>query len=104
MKEIFRHRELAMVTIRQAILEEAGIATVLKNEDIAATEASIPPFWPALYVIKDEEKNRAIQVIRERLAEMAEGVDEEIICPNCGESNPGNFDTCWSCEAVLRPG
>ena len=103
MKEVFRHRELAMVTIRQSILEEAGIATVLKNEDIAATEASIPPFWPALYVIENDEKERAITVIRQRLAEMAEGVDEEILCPNCTEPNPGNFDTCWSCEAALKP-
>lgn len=92
-----------MVTIRQAILEEAGIATVLKNEDIAATEASIPPFWPTVYVIDDEDKERAMTVIREQLAEMAEGVDEEVICPKCSEPNPGNFDTCWNCDAVLKP-
>ena len=40
----------------------------------------------------------ADEVLRE-----AEGksVEATITCPACGEESPENFETCWSCGAVL---
>ncbi len=38
---------------------------------------------------------RALEIIRE--AHAPQGVDWE--CPECGESNPANFEVCWRCQA-----
>jgi rubrerythrin len=46
-----------------------------------------------------------LHLIREESLRMAAGATvapQEWTCPGCGESVPGNFDVCWSCQAA-RP-
>ena len=109
MKELFREADSAIVGHMKSILDNEGIATVIRNEHLymaALSEVPIPEFFPALNVIHDEDYPRALQVLKEYLEKSranAGKVNEEVICPSCGEANPGNFEVCWSCESRLAP-
>lgn len=104
MKELFREFDFTKVGYYQSMLESQGIQTFIRNRDLSglAGEASImPELWPTLCVVKDEDYDRAMQVIRDSVSENAERSDTEVACPTCDEMNPGNFDVCWSCGASL---
>jgi hypothetical protein len=54
-------------------------------------------FFPALCVLNDDDYVQAVAIIREHLAANQKNADLEITCISCGETNPGNFEVCWSC-------
>ena len=104
MKELFREQDITRVGYYRTILESAGIATMIRNEHLVGagiTEVPIPEFFPALCVMNDEDYPKALELIKQQAAANEVGIDEETICQSCGETNPGNFHSCWSCERVL---
>lgn len=104
MKDLFREFDFTKVGYYQSILESQGVETFVRNRDVSslAGEASImPELWPTLCVIKDEDYDRAMQMIRDSVSADADRADEEVHCPSCEEVNPGNFDLCWSCGSEI---
>ncbi len=100
MKELFREQDITRVSYYQAVLEENGIPTLVRNEHLTGsglTEIPIPEFFPALCVLHDEDYAQAVALIREHLTANQKNADIEINCVSCGETNPGNFEICWSC-------
>ena len=107
MKDLFREFDFTKVGFYQSVLESQGIETFVKNRDVSglAGEASImPDLWPTLCVVRDEDYDRAMAAIRERLVDRNSPEQEEKICSACGEVNPGNFEICWSCGEDLVSG
>ncbi len=87
------------ISFFRSILEAEGIQTFVRNENMSGTEGMIPIFHPGLCIVNDsdEEKARAL-IERAKLAsELDDGSGPEINCPSCGEKNPSNFTSCWSC-------
>lgn len=111
MKEVFRHADSALVGLYQSILEDAGIATFVHNlgtqqalvAGIMTAFFPLPQFYPTLSVMRDEDYEEAMTILRglQKSAAAPEGADWK--CPQCGESVPDNFSTCWKCQAA-RPG
>jgi hypothetical protein len=102
MRELFSERDFTRIGYYQTVLEAEGIQTFIRNENLSGTEVSIPIFFPALCVVDEHDYEKALQVLK-TLNESDERLSrQETTCPKCGESNPGNFETCWSCSAVLR--
>ncbi|MES2475034.1 MAG: DUF2007 domain-containing protein [Verrucomicrobiota bacterium] len=100
MKELFREQDITRVSYYKAVLEDNGIATLIRNEYLTGsglTEIPIPEFFPALCVMNDEDYVQAVAIIREHLTANQKNADIEITCISCGETNPGNFEICWSC-------
>ena len=105
MKEIFVHADFTRVGHCQAILEEAGIPCFIRNENTQNLLSGLPDSacHPALCVTNDEEAPKAIELLRDfltgekRIAEAQDAPDWK--CPQCGETVPGNFGSCWKCEA-----
>ena len=107
MKELFREPDFTMIGHYQSLLESHGVKTHVKNETIAmmgVSEIPIPDTFPALCVVDDADFERAWQLIREHRTKNEALAKFELKCPECGETSPGNFDTCWSCGASLRTG
>lgn len=107
MKELFRERDFTKVGYFQSVLESEGIATIIRNKHLTMsglTEIPIPEFFPALCVMDEADYPRAMKIIRQRIIENAVNADIEVRCPACGETNPGNFDLCWSCGLELANG
>ena len=101
MKELFREQDITRVSYYKAVLEDCGISTMIRNEYLTGsglTEIPIPEFFPALCVLNDDDYPQAVAIIREHLTANQMKADTEIVCISCGETNPGNFETCWSCN------
>ena len=105
MVEIFRDQSPVIVGHYKSILEQAGILCLIKNETLALTEVQIPVFYPALHVMNDCDAEKAFEILKVyREAEDSALLKEDVDCLSCGEPNPANFDSCWSCGANLQVG
>jgi hypothetical protein len=107
MKDLFREFDFTKVGYYQSMIESAGIKTFVRNRDLSglAGESSImPDLWPTLCVVQDEDYDRAMKIIQDSVMDNAGRSEMEVTCPSCKETNPGNFDFCWSCgEAIAVP-
>jgi len=103
MKEIFVHPDLTQMAHCRSILEEAGIECFIRNEDTHDLIAGLPdPLrQPSLCVTNDADAERARELLRE-FESVGKGDAADWKCPQCGETVPGNFGSCWKCE-TQRP-
>ncbi len=99
MKELFSEPDFSLVGYYKSVLDSAGIPALIKNEHINGNdnEITLPELFPSLWVVNDEDHKRALQLIVDHLQEDDAKAETEIECASCGESNPGNFEVCWSC-------
>lgn len=104
MTEIFAHPDPTHLAHCRSILEEAGIACVIRHEGASDLVAGLPDPMrqPYLCVENDADAERARELLREVEAPAGDEA-EEWTCLKCGEVVPGNFGSCWKCEAP-RPG
>lgn len=101
MKELFRERDLAQIHFYRGVLDEAGIETFIRNENLSSIQGvAIPDYFPALCVVQNADYGRAVELIKNRLS-ASEEIDSDTTCAQCGETVHGNFDHCWSCEAAI---
>ncbi|MEJ2508002.1 MAG: DUF2007 domain-containing protein [Gammaproteobacteria bacterium] len=82
-------------------LSAEGIEARLFNQYAQGGLGDIPfpNAYPEIWLLDERDLARARMVIYsfERRPE----VEGQITCPNCGEDNPANFETCWHCGASL---
>lgn len=103
MKELLRERDMIRINYYRDLIEAQGIATFVRNENIAAIEGyAIPNYLPILCVTDDSMEDQAMEIIREDMKRAKEASTREIPCPSCGEPCPENFRTCWNCGGELR--
>jgi hypothetical protein len=101
-KEVFRNPDLAQVSIFAAMLENEGIPCFTKStglEQLLGTGWSpSSEFWPALCVLEDDDYPQAMKVLTE-LRKPDLRPEKDWKCASCGEPVPGNFTSCWNCQA-----
>ncbi len=81
-------------------LEQHGIKAIILNQYSQGALGELPftQSYPEIWgeeIIKDKAKS---------LIEKFEQLplkDNTAVCHNCNELNPENFETCWSCGALL---
>jgi hypothetical protein len=100
-KEIYIHKDFTRVGHCRSLLETAGIPCFIRNESTyhLMTGIPIPKFYPALCITNDADAGRAVETLRDFLGGEADAGSQEWRCPQCGETVPGNFGSCWKCEA-----
>lgn len=100
MRNVYSHQDHARVGFFKSILDDAGIATFMKN-DVSSNTTDIPSLIiaPTLCVVNDEDYNRARDILNSAALPPSQP-SVEWQCARCGESVPGNFDTCWNCGAT----
>ena len=100
MIEVFRNQDYTIVALIQGVLESEGIATQLRNQNLATmtTSIPIPDMFPNLRVFHDADAERARQIIHEYFSTPSEDLPSWN-CPTCGQGNDGNFAECWSCQS-----
>jgi hypothetical protein len=104
MKEVFRHSDAALVTLRQSVLESAGIQTFVRNWNTQQALVAglltaifpIPEFWPTLCVMDDDAYREAMELLIDVTNSEAVAA-AEWVCSQCGESVPRHFAVCWNC-------
>lgn len=81
-------------------LTSLGIASHIFNANAAGALGEVPfmQAQPEVWIEDDTQENHA----REVLAGLSNALPRaEKTCPDCGESNPGNFLSCWQCGHAL---
>lgn len=102
MVELISTRVPGRIVFFRNILENAGIQTFVRNENLSGVEGMIHIFEPALCVVNDGDEARARELIAEAKLSEDPGDGPELICEACEEKNPSNFGACWNCGAPLR--
>jgi hypothetical protein len=99
MRDVFSHHDHTRVGFMKSVLEDAGIEVFMKNEaTFNTTELTALIVTPTLAVLNDEDYERARLIVKAaQLPPPTFRADWK--CAACGETVPGNFDTCWQCGA-----
>ena len=103
MRQVFSSQDFTEVGYYKSILDEAGIASFIRNENTGNPVTSGAMFLPSLCVVKNEDYDNAIRLLKSR--QQIKEVNEDRIewtCLSCSEKNPPNFELCWNCKS-LRP-
>ena len=101
MRQVYTSQDSSQVGYYKSILDEAGIASFIRNENSNNPEMAGADFFPALCVIEDADYDKAIDLLKSLQTENPVHV-EEWKCPSCSEINPPNFGSCWNCN-TLQP-
>jgi hypothetical protein len=98
MKQVFVSQHLFEVEMRKERLEQAGIPCTIKNQRSSSLAGEIPftEIFPELWVIQNEDYDRARHVLEEGLVLLASSQDTWI-CAGCGERHESQFAACWKC-------
>ncbi len=104
MKKLYSCADGIMTGYLKHILEDHGIACLMKNELLMGGVGELPPIecWPELWVLDDAMFARA-QVILEDMVAINTGEAGPWSCPRCGESVDAEFWQCWNCQTSRKP-
>jgi hypothetical protein len=99
MKKVYTHENRLLVFNAKNLLEERGIACVIKNEFACGGIGELAPFetWPELWVVEEQDEALAEQVLQALSREPA----QDIACRHCAAENAANFHICWQCGQPL---
>lgn len=111
MKKVFGSHDPTIAGFVQAVLQERGIACMVRNGFLQGGVGELPPneCWPEVWIVEDADLERARAVVAE-LAPLASeaggGVaeGEPWRCPECGEWIEGQFTACWRCAEAPPAG
>lgn len=97
MKLIYTNENRFLVNNCKNIVENAGIAVMLKNEFAFGGVGDLAPLdtWLELWVLDDAEHDKAVAIIASTLNESS-GL--EWVCGQCHEKNDPSFEVCWQCQ------
>lgn len=97
MKRLIAHESLAHIGHLRNLLEQSGIACLIRNDQLSGGLGEIPflDCLPELWVVQDEDVARAqalLEAVQNTRIER-----EDWRCSRCGETNEGQFAICWQC-------
>lgn len=97
MKRVWSGSSLPDTAHFKNVLEQAGIASIIKNRELGGGIGDLPVFdaAPELWVLDAGDAARATALIRESVRPAATGAPWR--CPACGEDNEPQFAACWNC-------
>ncbi len=97
MKRLTAHDSLAYVGLLKNVLEQSGIACVIKNDQLSGGLGEIPflECLPELWVLEDRDLARATTLLKN--LEEPSARTAKWRCTGCGELNEGQFAACWHC-------
>ena len=100
MKLVYTRPNLVLVVQTQSLIEFAGIECVVCNEYASGAIGELAPIdaWPELWVINDEDCDKAESHIEESHTSTQRA---EWKCAGCGSLNPATFDLCWHCGSEM---
>ena len=82
-------------------LSQAGIRAHVFNQHASSIVGDVPPdvAQPQVWLERECDRERA-QVVLDEI-ESAGAAQGTLVCRDCGEESPVNFDLCWNCGGTL---
>jgi hypothetical protein len=100
MRDLYTSMDSARLGFYRSVLEEAGIAAFIRNENLAqVTNMLAMVLQPTLCVVNDNDYEEALALLKPYHFQAATNNTEDWLCA-CNESNPATFDLCWNCGAA----
>ncbi len=105
MERVYSEHSPIFIHHLKDILEEKGIAAIIKNEFLSGGAGELPPteVWPELWVVESGDRDAAKKIVHEFI-ESTKSVSRDWLCTVCGEKIEGQFKACWSCGSVHSTG
>ncbi|RDI43377.1 putative signal transducing protein [Aquicella lusitana] len=96
MKKVFTSSNITLVSFYKTLLEDNGIAVIVKNYYLTGGVGDIPPneCVPELWVIDDD-------LLDEAMAILSTQKQTPWVCA-CGEKHGGQFVQCWKCGKIRK--
>lgn len=101
MKKIYSASNLQEAYLLVGMLQSAGIEVCVENENLQSGIGEIPftHAYPELHLIDERDEMAAKAIIAEYECSRIDVPNR--LCSHCGEENPGNFSSCWSCDRLF---
>ncbi|MGQ0657440.1 MAG: putative signal transducing protein [Chromatiales bacterium] len=98
MKRVFCAADRVLVGFLKGVLDDHGIACVVRNDYLAGGIGELPPqeCWPELCVLDEAEAATAERIVESTLARQPD-TGARWRCPRCGEWLEPQFQACWRC-------
>ncbi len=86
------------VGLVKGMLEQEGIACLVKNQNLAGALGEIPPqeCWPELWIANERDLPQAKKIVEAVMSPLRE-YKAPWLCA-CGEEIEGQFTSCWNCN------
>jgi hypothetical protein len=99
MKRVWSGASLHDTGHLQNLLELAGIGCFIKHRELSSALGDLPflECSPELWVLRDDQADKATAVIHEALRPEAGARGAPWRCRHCGEDNEAQFGACWRC-------
>ena len=93
--KLYTNNDRFMVWQVKQLLDQHNIPCFIKNEFASGAMGELSPLdcQPEVWLNDASWQPRAEKLI----AQMNTVTREEWVCPNCAETNGGNFEVCWQC-------
>ena len=102
MLEIYSAETVVDAQLFKDLLESDGIEAIIKGGYLSGAAGELPASGLVSVWITDEIFDaRARQLLVEFEAKQRQQ-QSDIFCGQCGNSNPGSFELCWSCGKPLK--
>ncbi len=99
MRKLYEAADRIEAQMLMDYLAEQGIASVLLGDTLSGGAGELPAnIFPAIWILKDEQHQRARWLIESFKAESQAPHSSGWRCPVCGESVDPGFDLCWNCS------
>jgi Putative prokaryotic signal transducing protein len=98
MIKVYSSENSMEVGLIKGMLEQEGIACLVKNQNLAGAMGEIPPLecWPELWITDDNDLPQAKKIVEAALSPMTESA-APWHC-QCGEIVEAQFTDCWNCN------
>jgi len=96
-KRLAVNESLAEIGHLKNMLEQSGIACLIKNEQLSGAlgEISFLDCLPELWILDDGALEQARRMLNDYRSQDVNTAPW--LCARCGESNEGQFALCWQC-------
>lgn len=100
MKRVYIAANLMDAQLAVDMLSTQGIKAHIFNANAVGGvgELAATLMWPEIWVDEDADAETAKKLLHDLYNAPS---SSNKICPQCGEENPGNFLSCWSCGQAL---
>ena len=104
MKKVYGSDDPLLVARLRQVLESEHVACVVRNDFLLGAAGELPPneCWPELWVLHDEQADKARALV-EAFVAAADPAADPWTCAGCGEVLDGAFTQCWQCGRERSP-
>ena len=101
MKKLYAAANLQEAQLILDLLAEHSIDAQILNTFAQGGLGELPftHTYPEIWIDDEADMKRAHSIVHNY--EARPDVTGVVTCPACGEKNPENFETCWSCRVTL---